>query len=315
MACCEGGAGNDTRIMADIIGTLHEVGLKLFGLRESLSRARHERKQQVVDLFSSIAKNIEAASASLKQGIDPHGICQTLLLHSQQMGQAIGDLVGEPQATELGSQLREVLETGQLHAELGSKPPEEKQRSLHVLDQAAGLFKATADFLNNDKDKYFKDLRDQKEQYVGKALKHYQGRIKPFRWGFRIMGGLIILGSVSLPFLAQTTAKKIPWVISAVSLGVALLTALNSFFGWHLTWQKAVAVTAALEHYIACWELDLVKAYRESYDAAKQQAYLHTSYLFTQVFTTVSGESEAFFAQLKLPEQGSQESRDRKAPQ
>jgi hypothetical protein len=292
--------------MADIIGTLHEVGLKLFGLRASLSRAHNERKLQVVDFLSSIARNIEAASASLKHGIDPHGICQTLLLHSKQMGQEIGDLVGEPQAAELGSQLREVLETEQLHAELSSKPPEEKQRSFHVLDQAAGLFKATADFLNDDKDKYFRDLRDQKKLYVDKALERYKGRIKPFRNSFWIIGGLIILCSVSLPVLAQTTTKKHPWVISVVSLVVALLTALNSFFGWHFTWQKAVAVTAALEHYIACWEIDLVKAYRESYDAAKQQAYNHTSYLFTQVFTTVSGESEAFFAQLKLPEQGSQ---------
>jgi hypothetical protein len=65
-----------------------------------------------------------------------------------------------------------------------------------------------------------------------------------------------------------------------------------------------------LRGFSAPWEIDLVKAYRENCDAAKQQAYLHTSYLFTQVFTTVSGESEAFFAQLKLAEQGSQESGD-----
>lgn len=133
--------------MADIITTLLDVGLKLFGLRDSLAKARQERKQQVADFLSSIAKNIEEASAALKQGIYPHGTCQILLSHSQQMVPAIGDLVGVPQATGLGNQLREVWEIERLHAELGSKPPKERERSLHVLDQTAGLFKATADFV------------------------------------------------------------------------------------------------------------------------------------------------------------------------
>ena len=133
--------------MADIIGTLLDVALKLFGLRDSLSKARRERKQEVADFLNSIAKNIEDASASLKQGIYPHGTCQILLLHSQQMVPAIGDLVGVPQATELGNQLREVWEIEGLHAELGSKPSQERRRSLHVLDQSAGLFKATADLV------------------------------------------------------------------------------------------------------------------------------------------------------------------------
>jgi hypothetical protein len=114
---------------------------------------------------------------------------------------------------------------------------------------------------NNDKAKYFEDLRKQKEEYADKALNYYKGRIKRFLVGFRFLGVLVILGSVSLPFLAQS-AETNKWIISGVSLGVALLTALNSFFGWHLTWQKRVAVTAALEHYIANWEIDMVKASR-----------------------------------------------------
>jgi hypothetical protein len=124
--------------MTNIIGTLLDVGLKLFGLRGELSKARQARKQQVADFLTSIAKNIEDASASLKQGIYPHGTCQILLSHSQQMVPAIGDLIGIQQATELGNQLHEVWEIERLHGELGSKPPDEKQRSLHVLDQAAG---------------------------------------------------------------------------------------------------------------------------------------------------------------------------------
>jgi hypothetical protein len=67
----------------DIIGTLLDVALKLFGLRSDLSQARQARKQQVADFLTSIAKNIEDASASLKQGVYPHGTCQILLsLHN-----------------------------------------------------------------------------------------------------------------------------------------------------------------------------------------------------------------------------------------
>jgi hypothetical protein len=152
---------------------------------------------------------------------------------------------------------------------------------------------------DNRKDEFFKDLRDHKEHYVDPILHRYRQRIPPFRAVFVITSGLVILGSVSLPYLAQITTETNKAVISLVSLGVALLTALNSFFGWRLTWQKGAAATTALEHYIACWEIDLAKAYREDYDAAKRDAYLATSYLFTQALATRSAESEAFFAQLK----------------
>jgi hypothetical protein len=152
---------------------------------------------------------------------------------------------------------------------------------------------------NNPKDEFFKDLRDHKEHYVDPILNRYRKRVPPFRAVFVVTSGLAILGSVSLPYLAQITNETNKAVISLVSLGVALLTALNSFFGWRLTWQKVVAATTALEHYIACWEIDLAKAYREDYDKAKQDAYLATSYLFTQALATRSAESETFFAQLK----------------
>lgn len=133
--------------MVDIISTLLDVGLKLFGLRGELSKARQGRKQVVADFLNSIGKNIEDASASLKQGIYPHGTCQILHTHSQEIVPAIGDLIGEQKAKELGSQLHEVWQIERLHAELGSKPEDEKKRSLHVLDQAAGLFRATAELV------------------------------------------------------------------------------------------------------------------------------------------------------------------------
>jgi hypothetical protein len=149
---------------------------------------------------------------------------------------------------------------------------------------------------------YLADLRRQKEDYADRWLNYYNNwRIRIPHVLFRTMGTFVIIGSISLPYLAQTTNEKNKWVISLVSLGVALLTALISFFNWNLTWQRRVAVTVALKHHIACWKIDMLKASKEDYDYAKQQAYNATSHLFTMVFATVSAESQAFFAELKPP--------------
>ena len=155
--------------------------------------------------------------------------------------------------------------------------------------------------LDDNKKQYFADLRRQKEDYADTWLKFYSGRIALPHVLFRLMGTLVIVGSVTLPYLAQTTTETNKAVISFVSLAVAFLTALISFFNWHLTWQKRMSVTVALKHYIACWEIDMLKAYREDYDKAKVDAYLYTSHLFTMVFATVGTESQTFFAQLKPP--------------
>jgi uncharacterized protein YbgA (DUF1722 family) len=133
--------------MSTVIDTILSVGQKLFGLRLELAKARLARKGAVADFLASIAQSIEEASALLKQGTYPHGKCQELLAHSQRMEAAIGDLVGESQARDLGAQLAEVHEIELLHAELGSEKESDRLRKLSVLDQAAGQFRATAAFV------------------------------------------------------------------------------------------------------------------------------------------------------------------------
>jgi hypothetical protein len=133
--------------MTTIVETIFSVGQKLFGLRIELAKARLARKQQVADFLAATAQTIEDASASLKQGIYPHGKCQELLSHSQNMESAIGDLVGESLARDLGAQLKEVWEIEQLFGELKSTAPSERERKLSVLDQGAGFFRATAAFV------------------------------------------------------------------------------------------------------------------------------------------------------------------------
>ena len=133
--------------MSTIIDTIVNLGQKLFGLRNELIKAHQARKQIVADFLASIAQSIEEASAELKQGTYPHGKCQELLAHSQHMEAAIGDLIGQAQARELGAQLAEVHEIEQLHYELSTDTDPDRLRKLSVLDQAAGQFRATAAFV------------------------------------------------------------------------------------------------------------------------------------------------------------------------
>ena len=81
--------------MEPIAGTLLKVGTTLFGLRDKLSTARRQRKQDVADFIESIAASIEGASASLKQQDYPHGRCEEIFAHSNQIQAAIGDLIGQ----------------------------------------------------------------------------------------------------------------------------------------------------------------------------------------------------------------------------
>lgn len=133
--------------MSTIIETILKVGQALFGLKGELANARDTRKGAVADFLAEIAGVLEEASALLQQGTYPHKKCEELLLHSQHMEAAIGDLVGVPRARELGVQLAEAHQIEQLHAELHALTAPEPQRRLSLLDTAAGHFRATAAFV------------------------------------------------------------------------------------------------------------------------------------------------------------------------
>ena len=85
-----------------IVETLFDVGQKVFGLKIELAKARQNRKQQVAEFLAAIAQTIEEANAELRQGNYPHGKCQELLVHSQHMAAAIGDISWPPDSVQVG---------------------------------------------------------------------------------------------------------------------------------------------------------------------------------------------------------------------
>lgn len=133
--------------MSAIIDTLLSVGKALFGLRLELAKTRKDRKKDVADFIAAIAQTIDDTAAELRQAQYPGGKCAELLTHAAQMEAAIGDLIGEAKAIELGLRLQEISKIERLFAELQSDPAAERDRKLSVLDEAAGQFRATADFV------------------------------------------------------------------------------------------------------------------------------------------------------------------------
>jgi hypothetical protein len=133
--------------MANIIEILFDVGIKIFGLSGEHSKARQTRTGAVASYLASIADNIENTSRELKLGKYPHGTCQIMLTHSEQMVPTIGDLITDKKAGQLADQLKEIWKIEQLYNELQSKSQTERERNLQVLDQAGGLFRATSEII------------------------------------------------------------------------------------------------------------------------------------------------------------------------
>jgi len=133
--------------MSSVVDTVLAVGKSLFGLRMDLAKARQERKDTVAEYLAGIAQTLEDTGGALRQGQFPHGRCQELFVHGQNMTAAIGDLVGERRALELQAQLMEVWDIERLFGELSSADDDQRTRSLDTLDLAAGTFRATAAFV------------------------------------------------------------------------------------------------------------------------------------------------------------------------
>ena len=111
-----------------------------------------------------------------------------------------------------------------------------------------------------------KRAREIKAKYVDPNLHWYnEHRRIPFFW-FRATGILTIVLSASLPAVStfdwgegNSTAKTL-WV-AGISVTIAVLATLSSFFKWERTWRGRTTTHYALEALCAKWELELENAH------------------------------------------------------
>jgi hypothetical protein len=106
-----------------------------------------------------------------------------------------------------------------------------------------------------------------------------------------------------LPFLVNQ--EGLWWgnvAVSFLSLSIAALTGLMSFFQWQSSWHKHIRSQLRLEHFTALWELDMAEAQQErDPDKAVDMGMKATRKLLNMAGTLTVEEAQDFFESLKAP--------------
>jgi hypothetical protein len=148
-----------------------------------------------------------------------------------------------------------------------------------------------------------------KAKYVDPEVDWYlTHRVFPFFW-FRVTGFLTIVLSAALPAVATFewgsrepgNAKTV--VVAVMSVAIAALAGLGSFFKWERSWRGRALSRDAIEGLCAKWELEIQNAYTLPTTVEQcKHIYLATSDLLANFRSVKAAESEEFFSGLQFPQ-------------
>lgn len=148
-----------------------------------------------------------------------------------------------------------------------------------------------------------KDARAIKEKNVDPRIVYYQTHIFLPHVLFRGAGIVTILFSAALPVVSVISFRSKDYVLSGMSIVIAVVTGLTSFFRFERTWRGRLTALIAIEQYCAKWELELTNArLRLQPNEQIDHVYKATSDLLTNVGNVVSSASEGFFSNLQFPQ-------------
>jgi hypothetical protein len=146
--------------------------------------------------------------------------------------------------------------------------------------------------------------RELKSRYIDLRIEWYQDHTAGPRFCFRWAGIITILCSVTLPAIASAEFPYKALALSVMSIAVAALTGLSSFYKWERTWRANSTAQVALQQHVAKWELELAKArLLVSPSERTDHIYKATSDLLVNASNVVTSESEGFFSGLSFPQQ------------
>lgn len=146
--------------------------------------------------------------------------------------------------------------------------------------------------------------RELKTRFIDPRIEWYQNHTAAPRFCFRWAGIITIICSVTLPAIAVAEFPYKALALSLMSIAVAALTGLSSFYKWERTWRANSTAQVALQQHVAKWELELANA--RLLVAAQDRAnhvYKATSDLLVNAGNVVTSESEGFFSGLSFPQQ------------
>jgi len=137
---------------------------------------------------------------------------------------------------------------------------------------------------------------------VKRTREWYETRASRPRIAFRAMGVVVILLSLSIPFIA---ALRFTWkdlVLSLSAVLIAIATSLNSFFKWEQTWQAFRKSEFALDHLLTAWDLRRVEAMHETDPSkARDRILTATQQLIEEANKVGSSETQQFFDRIEMP--------------
>ncbi len=145
-----------------------------------------------------------------------------------------------------------------------------------------------------------------KEKYVNPRIRWYETHTSLPRTIYRLVGVATIILSVTLPALASAQFDYKEIVVSAISVVIAALTGLGSFYHWERTWRGNSTAQMAIEQAVGKWELELKRA---EFVVAPNDRVNHvikaTDDLLANTGGVVSSESAGFFSNLHSAQQES----------
>lgn len=117
-------------------------------------------------------------------------------------------------------------------------------------------------------------------------------------------GIITIVCSVTLPAIATAQFPYKALVLALMSIAVAALTGLSSFYKWERAWRANSTAQVALQQHVAKWELELANAQLlVSPHERANHIYKATSDLLVNAGNVVTSQSEGFFSGLSFPQQ------------
>lgn len=157
--------------------------------------------------------------------------------------------------------------------------------------------------------KIFCEYEKIKNCYAVKRLKFYAERVDKKRFWAQISGLMILAISLLIPLVSNLESydiaslnvligkKKIPAIVSLMSLSIAFISGLEGLKQWRKTWKDYSKAIVDIETLINRWEIEVASA-KQSTNSKEVDEKLKkaTQNLVGQVELTVETEMGGFFA-------------------
>ena len=133
---------------------------------------------------------------------------------------------------------------------------------------------------------------------VMEEIDRYDNLADSERFWFRFIGILIIIFSVSIPFINSLKFKNQKEIVSLVAICIAFLTSLNSFYNWSGSWEVYRNTEYRLKHEVWVWELEARKLSNQkslTIENANTEAFKITKKLILESAKITLNENNSFF--------------------